>query len=723
MWARVNEIAKKAKEYKTKVASSSQLMITNSDYNETLQAATEYEQTLQEAKDTLNIINNSLGQLQGIHHLPTRKYLQTTLQTATQDINITINNLPATITAHRTTTRQAELQKEQHQPNNKLHNYTDIKDIQVINLLNKGPNYIPNLPTDRADININYNEICSALNQFTHSTSITGTLNYISNNIALADTTFDILETASTINYIPTPNTHTQRQTLEALRKTKQIANRPDIHINKADKNLGITINHTQWYNDNYTKLLADKNTYTARPDINTDNLLDYVKQSHIQLRTLLRNLHTDINTKNVRTDDNTTYNTPQLNLLPKVHKLTTPAAPHNEHLTPARPIINAFNWTTTDISRTAEHLFKDLIQSITDTFHTHNITPPTLKSSNHLIERLNNTPVPSTFPHTHTYLVTYDFSSLYTNIKNEHITRLLDRSRIYHFPVHKAQAILAINNFVHSNSIFTAGTNFYTQSNGLSMGCFYAQTCAEAVLLDYEYDLLTRQHTHNTFPILHRYIDDGFTTLHSKASDIQQHLHTLRQAYPHDIPIEFTVHPFTTNFLDLTIYYGASTFQDKHLLYRNYHKPLHAFTYQHFDSDTPQHYRSSIIITEHIRLQRHSKQLTEYKHSMKLFKLRLQRQGYTNQYINHTILQHIAKKEQKARAQGPPQENPEAAPRRVYYKLHYTRNKDRITTHVTQSLHKYRKHGLIFTPHYITNKKLLQYTHTNKKLHAKLTI
>ena len=68
------------------------------------------------------------------------------------------------------------------------------------------------------------------------------------------------------------------------LKLINTVANMPDIIINTADKNLGFTINHLDWYIQEYKRQLSDNDVYEKLPLEQLSNILSLGKNDLLLL-------------------------------------------------------------------------------------------------------------------------------------------------------------------------------------------------------------------------------------------------------------------------------------------------------------------------------------------------------------------------------------------------------------------------------------------------------
>ena len=77
------------------------------------------------------------------------------------------------------------------------------------------------------------------------------------------------------------------------------------------------------------------------------------------------------------------------MKLLPKIHKLTSTASPHNLDLLTGRPIITAHSWTTSNVSKLLGNELDNIINQLNDLFNSQNFHFPLISNSSELIDLL----------------------------------------------------------------------------------------------------------------------------------------------------------------------------------------------------------------------------------------------------------------------------------------------------------------------------------------------
>ena len=108
------------------------------------------------------------------------------------------------------------------------------------------------------------------------------------------------------------------------LKLINTVANMPDIIINTADKNLGFTNNHLDWYKQEYKRQLSDNDVYEKLPLEPLSNILSLGKNDLLLLHNKYAN---NVNLSGykltiLKNRLQTEIKLPTLNIMPKVHKL-----------------------------------------------------------------------------------------------------------------------------------------------------------------------------------------------------------------------------------------------------------------------------------------------------------------------------------------------------------------------------------------------------------------
>ena len=550
-----------------------------------------------------------------------------------------------------------ELNNEELKHTYTVHNFTNIAfNSSIYNILNKGPKFIPTQPSTSqyASENIKENVLEAVKN---YSSYITGTHNTSlkSNtllNLNLHHPNFNNSSRDYIINILDKYKEYEDSSVINEIRnnnitdldhkRIKSLAQNPNIIINTADKNLGISINSTGWYVHEYIRQLNDTRLYKQIAYENIDKIK--IEGNH-NLKSLYDKYsqYEELNCYNLQIltqRDINDIQIPTLNITPKVHKLKETASEENEKQLKGRPIVNGFATLNTEPSRLLGKIFHDCLNECIDKAKTMGIHSPIVSGSRDVVNKLNTIP----FHHydlDQIFFITFDFSSLYTSIKKWTVFNT----------IHFLGAFLKLDkqlinlmkdlfNFIKNNAYFTVGNcMLYLQQEGFAMGSYDSMDGANLVLFKSEYYILQNQDIKNHIVDFYRFIDDGSLILRIAFEDIKSFLEEFASYYPKDLEIEFKVSKFQTNFLDLSFGIGYNTYTEGKCYYRVYQKPFNTYSYTNFSSNHPPGIFKGIITTECHRYRCLSCVEKEYDHMVKLFSYRLMKCDFPKHFIHKHML------------------------------------------------------------------------------------
>lgn len=562
--------------------------------------------------------------------------------------------------------RKSDLNKQHNEELNidraNLHNFTDLKiDHSLNSTLCKGPNFIPTSPTPENEINKMYSSsFQNALSRYakaitgitasTYGTNMALKLNLNHPNINTSNLSYvlDVLDKRERFYTVNTehPNNNNNNYTqLQHIKRIHNLAKRPDIIVNVADKNLGFCINSTKWYVQEYDRQLSDNNVYTQVPydnmaDIITKGLKDLhiLHDKYINVPELKRfDLHI------LKHRDHSEVKIPSLNITPKVHKLENKASPELEAELKGRPIVNGFNTLTTEPSKLLGQLFRQCLIDITRQANDEGITSPIVSNSKEIVDRLLSIPF-SKLNLDNVYFITFDFSSLYTSIKK---WTVFDTIHFLGAHLNLSKNMIKIMkelfNFIKQYAYFTVGNNsLYLQKEGFAMGSYDSADGANLVLFKAEYYMMKNSQINKHILDFFRFIDDGSLVVYIQQDCINDFLTKLASHYPRELEIEFKVNKFQVDFLDITFGIGHSTYNDGKCYYHIHQKKFNTYTYTHYSSNHPSGVFKGIISTECHRYRRLSCNYMEYAHIVGLFTRRLLKCGYPKEFIKHMLIPYL---------------------------------------------------------------------------------
>jgi len=367
-----------------------------------------------------------------------------------------------------------------------------------------------------------------------------------------------------------------------------------DLIAKPADKNLGMTVMHIDWYTDQVFKHLNDDKTY-----LRLDTEPDWVSIQS-ELTSVIRSSTYKVKEHLSKTD----FQPSQFYVMPKLHK--TPVK--------TRPIVPGYCQITAKVS---EYLAKTL-QPVVDQY------PWVLKSQTDFIKHIENT----TFTRDMS-LASFDVESLYTSIDIKKALRCIKGLLLSHFELPKVDFIINLLQWVLTNNYFQFQGNWYKQISGTAMGTSCAPQFANLYLIHFERlkfkkDSLSGKHWKTG--IYYRYLDDIIVTdstigLQDKFNDINSWTKDLR--FTLDLGIQ------SINFLDLTVYKGERYHNSRILDLKPFVKAINPHLYTDPNSNVPDHYKYNWIKGEQIRLMRNSSSFQDYLIAEHKFRNSLTRRNY----------------------------------------------------------------------------------------------
>ena len=350
-----------------------------------------------------------------------------------------------------------------------------------------------------------------------------------------------------------------------ALKKLKK---RKDIVIKPADKGAGIVVLSPQQYENEAYKQINNPQHYTPA-DITLQEIQEKIRRlcnKYIHEGSLPQDSAIHI----IQTKPRPA----RFYLLPKIHKsLSNP---------PGRPIMSGNNHPTEKLSEYVDFHLKPHIPKI-DSY---------LKDTAHFLETIKDLELPP-----NAKLVTFDVTSLYTNIKHEDgIAAIYDFMK-EHTDERTAAMLRDMTATILENNLFEFKSTLYKQVSGTAMGSKFAPNYANIRMNQFE-----QEHLKNApiKPILwKRFIDDVFTIFVASEEEIKLFESWLNSLDPH---LKFTSEysekgiPFLDTFCQI---------EGKKIITRPYNKPTDTKQYLHPTSCHPPHILKSIPYSQALRVKR----------------------------------------------------------------------------------------------------------------------
>jgi hypothetical protein len=405
----------------------------------------------------------------------------------------------------------------------------------------------------------------------------------------------------------------------------------PKITIKPADKNLGLVLIDTTWYETELARMLSDRTTYETYESYNCTQTNDNGHQANsstnlvTHLATELQRLASQHTAETLKSWYPSVYEQmlkflkgritadtaeiPEIYLLIKVHKANGLSG---------RPIVPATNWITTPASVLVDHLLQEILREAT--------IPWIVKDTKSFVNEFEG----FFFPSRDGILLTADMVSLYTNIDTEDGLRLVQEFLILRkVPLARQRVIMDLLSFVMRNSYLSFNGTIFHQKDGTAMGTACAPTYANIVVFMLERKVIEGCGT-GLF-IYRRFLDDIFAYL--EVTLVDRFMKALNGLHP-KLKFDFNVHRSEAAFLDLQIYKGTR-FQTRGLFdLRVHQKKMNLYLYIPYRSYHTDAMKRSFIQTELMRYIRNSSDATAYYELRTLFYQRLRDRGYPASFL-----------------------------------------------------------------------------------------
>ena len=378
--------------------------------------------------------------------------------------------------------------------------------------------------------------------------------------------------------------------------------------IKPADKGSAVVIQNREDYIQEGLRQLSDTNFYI---EVNSD----LTQQHNIEIHNFVHHMQEtgDINLKCMQYLCTPRPRTPQLYLLPKIHK--------NKFPVPGRPIVSANNSPTERISQLADYFLQPLVKS----------TKSYVRDTTDFVNKIEQLTTVSD----NAILCTIDVSSLYTNIPNQEgitaCSKQLEHNR-------RGQLRPSNNHIIHLLELVLSKNNFdfngkhYLQTGGTAMGTKVAPSFANLFMADFEDTWVYNQPIQPRTWL--RYIDDILIVWEAgedKLSEFLTHLNTCHNT------IKFTSEQSTSsvNFLDTTVKIG----QDRKLYTTLYTKPTDSHNYLLYDSAHPMHTKRSLPYSQFLRLRRICSHLEDFDSNALMIASHFRRRQYPLDLIEDSLI------------------------------------------------------------------------------------
>ena len=406
----------------------------------------------------------------------------------------------------------------------------------------------------------------------------------------------------------------------------------PSITCKPADKNLGLALVSSAWYDTELRRMLADTVTYQRVDNTRSadgkrfsssslahrllDEVASIVKRHASTLEIWNESQYDQILKYMTKRIAKSSASIPVIYLLIKVHKPKGLCG---------RPIVPCTRWVTTPASVLADHLLQEIVRAA-------NI-PWIVKDTKSFVNELEHLYVPTRTTNGRFdsgIFVTADIASLYTNIDTrmglELVETFLHEQKVH--PDH-LRLIMDLLSFVMHNSYLSFKDSIYRQIDGTAMGTAAAPTYANIVVYMLERPILTE--FTRSLHLYRRFLDDVFAYI--DGVDVDVFTRRLNSMHPKLI-FEFVTHPTEAAFLDLSIYKGPRFHARGVFDTRVHQKKLNLYLYIPFLSYHTDAAKRSFILTELMRYIRNSSHQEDYIALKNIFFDRLRDRGYPRSFL-----------------------------------------------------------------------------------------
>lgn len=404
-----------------------------------------------------------------------------------------------------------------------------------------------------------------------------------------------------------------------------ELKNDPDVKITTADKNLGIVLVNTTWYEKEMKRQLDVADTYRVFCDTSTEEgrlaLNARMKSIHQEVVTFVANHKITGNIGELLTmvtPDQATV--PMLRLHPKIHK----RGPLK-----GRAIAGAYNWITTVAAKLLHYLLQPYLEQL---------APTCVASSASVIQMVEQLKLDTSKEYT---MICADVEALYPSlpIKCGTLRQLLAQFLNLVSPRIDGKLrslIMGLARLALSHALVQYKDTVYDQIDGGSMGNPAMPVLANICLFMLERHHLFSSAIYRSVPLYCRYLDDIFSIVEKQAAEpvvtIMQHMHR-------KIRFTFSISNAEGIFLDLMLSFGQRYLQSGIVEIDCYQKPDNIYSYVPWVSMHPKTTKLGVIKGEMVRYIRNSSDEQQYVQRVLRFAERIHARGFPRRVVVQTIL------------------------------------------------------------------------------------
>lgn len=405
------------------------------------------------------------------------------------------------------------------------------------------------------------------------------------------------------------------------------LLNNKNIVIKKADKSNTVVIMNKQQYIEEGLRQLSTQ-YYT---EIEKPNLSIIYKPIENKLNEMFQKRKLDKQTFSYLTKTNDQNIRPgRLYLLPKVHKMR-----ENDKTFPkGRPIISQIGSPTERISHYVDYFLLPIVQS----------QKTYIKDTKDFINKIESIKPPK-----NCLLVTYDVTSMYTNMTfNELSTAVeealsnFDCSMHSDIPCPETADLMFLLKCILENTIFEFNGKYYKQTIGCPMGSPSSPEISDIRMYQITEMLVNNSEYKQKICFHGRFRDDGFMIYDGSENEIKRFFETANECHPL-LKFTYELSEVSLPFLDTCVYKGTR-FQDYHILdVKSYIKPTNTFQYLHRHSAHPKSVFKGFIKGECIRHVRNTSDKTQLQEELAEFRSHLLKREYKKIEIDPIINDSLA--------------------------------------------------------------------------------
>jgi hypothetical protein len=309
---------------------------------------------------------------------------------------------------------------------------------------------------------------------------------------------------------------------------------------------------------------------------------------------------------------------TPQLYLLPKIHKPTLTG----------RPIISGINGPLERISTFVDYFLKPIVTQ-QSTY---------VRDTSDFINKIEQAIIPE-----NAILVVADIESMYTNIQHKDAISsirkaLLANSHLkYDICRPSIQSLTDLLTLLLTRNTFQFNSQNYIQTCGCPMGQPASPEICDIAIHEMELELI--KIAGKKLETYMRFRDDLFWVWLGSISELDSFMKMANEFHP---TLKFT-YEFSSQyvtFLDTEVYKGQRFTKENILDIRTHTKPTNTFQYLHRTSSHPSSVFKGFIKGELLRYIRNSSDVSEFDKIKNSFIIHLLKRGYSTIEINKAICQ-----------------------------------------------------------------------------------